>query len=107
MELVGEKKDFDSSNDNNKVNSAQAVLDSSYPPSFAADDTSSNNTSKEVEDLSERVARDLKDGLHPLKVRFFLSLFPSLAYTIFVYAVFLNFDLLDFLFLVDLVRLLL
>lgn len=69
-ELVAEKKDFDSANDNNKLNSAQAVLDSSYPPSVAADETGSNNNSKEAEDLSERVARDLKDGLHPLKHKF-------------------------------------
>ena len=78
MELVTEKKDFDSANDNNKLNSAQAVLDSSYPPSVAADETGSNNNSKEAEDLSERVARDLKDGLHPLKV---LSPSLSLAHT--------------------------
>lgn len=78
MELVAEKKDFDSANDNNKLNSAQAVLDSSYPSSVAADDTGSYNNSKEAEDLSERVARDLKDGLHPLKV---LSLSLSLSCT--------------------------
>lgn len=71
MELVSEKRDFDSSNDNKKLNSAQPLLDSSYQPS-AADDTNA----KEAEELSERVARDLKDGLHPLKV---LSLSLSLS----------------------------
>lgn len=71
MELVSEKRDFDSSNDNNKLNSAQPLLDSSYQPS-PADDTNA----KEAEELSERVARDLKDGLHPLKV---LSLSLSLS----------------------------
>lgn len=73
MEFVGEKRDFDSANDNNKPNSAQPLLDSSFQPSLA-DDTNA----KEAEEFSERIARDLKDGLHPLKV-LILSLSPLLS----------------------------
>lgn len=64
MDLTAEKKESENNNNNNNINnpeSAHQLVDSSSPDS--------NN--KEIE---ERQARELKAGLHPLKVPLSLSL---------------------------------
>jgi hypothetical protein len=65
MELVAEKKESDNNNGNG--DNIQSILESSSSSSWSAT-VDSNNYNKEGEDFRERQARDLKAGLHPLKV---------------------------------------
>lgn len=77
MESVAEKKELESNNTNGD-DAQPPVLDSSSPSSVSDyTNANSNYNNKEARDFRERQARDLKAGLHPLKV--FLSLTVSLA----------------------------
>lgn len=82
MESVAEKKEMEN-NDNSNGDNAQPILDSSSSPlSATAENTNAyynNNNSKEARDFRERQARDLKAGLHPLKVFLSHSLSLSLS----------------------------
>lgn len=65
MDLVAEKKDSDSENHNSY---ARALIDSTS-------DTNTNTNTKEAAD-DETQARELRAGLHPLKVFSFLFFDP-------------------------------
>lgn len=70
MELVAEKKESENNNENSNT---QAIVDSSASVSAAAFDNNNSgynhsNNSKEADEFRERLARDHKAGLHPLKV---------------------------------------
>uniref|UniRef100_A0A2N9FBW2 mRNA cap-binding protein n=1 Tax=Fagus sylvatica TaxID=28930 RepID=A0A2N9FBW2_FAGSY len=76
MELVAEKKESDNNNGNG--DNIQSILESSSSSSWSAT-VDSNNYNKEGEDFRERQARDLKAGLHPLKVEGFWVCYCHLA----------------------------
>jgi hypothetical protein len=73
MESVAEREL--ESNNNTNGDDAQPILDSSSPSSVSDyTNANSNYNNKEARDFRERQARDLKAGLHPLKVFLSLSL---------------------------------
>ena len=80
MELIAEKESNHNNNENNNNNNNVT----SYAQALVVD--SHDNHPKESDEVRERHARDLKAGLHPLKVPS-LSLSSSLPLSLYMYRV--------------------